>query len=82
MRSALLGNLQPEVVAQLPVVDTPNGQILSDLYYLNQMGRLPDGTVPILRWLRTARLLLHSKPQMLVIDKLLKECTLIQGGRR
>lgn len=52
-RMVLLAGLN-EVEAMLPSASDPAGQLLSDLLKLNAMGRLRDGTVPLVTWLETA----------------------------
>lgn len=54
LREVLVGGLDRAVVASMPTTSTTAGQILSDLQYLNRLGTLPDGSIPLTSWLATA----------------------------
>jgi hypothetical protein len=53
-RSLLLAGIHPSTVGRLKGSDTPREQLLLDLYTLNEIERLADGTVPLLTWLENA----------------------------
>ncbi|MEO5730810.1 MAG: hypothetical protein ABIV93_27705 [Byssovorax sp.] len=54
-REALLGGLDPALVAQLSHVPAPGPQLLCDLYALNRIESLVDGSIPLETWLDNAR---------------------------
>lgn len=55
-RTALLAGIPPGFRSTLKSAPRPNEQILTDLAYMNQIGRINDanGTIPLRTWLETA----------------------------
>lgn len=58
-RDQLLAGLPQGLVAAFPSAANASAQILSDLDRLNDLGQLPDGSVPLRTWLENA-LALHG----------------------
>ena len=71
-RTALLASLQPEFRAMLPCEPTPVDQLRSDLHFLNQAGRLTDGSCPLEQWLRAAKQISRFRIQEAVFDHALR----------
>jgi endonuclease G, mitochondrial len=53
-RALLLGDVNIEYVASLPVLGNPSDQLLSDLQNMNQDGEIIGGVLPLERWLHNA----------------------------
>jgi hypothetical protein len=71
-RSALLLGIDASVTARLPVENPPSAQILSDLFQLAEL-TLPDGSLPILGWLRNALALVGLHASAMVFEEALRE---------
>ena len=63
LRVNLLKHISPDFVSRIPAVQPPQQQLVIDLRYLNNSGRLPDGSHPISLWLEQVVGLLKNKPQ-------------------
>jgi len=70
-RSALLLGIDATVTARFPVENPPSAQILSDLFQLADL-TLPDGSVPIIAWLRNALALVGSHASAGVFEEALR----------
>ncbi|MFO0589063.1 MAG: hypothetical protein U0441_16045 [Polyangiaceae bacterium] len=71
-RKALLAGIPKRLVGQLSDASAPAEQLLLDLNKLDEMGRLPDGSVPLERWLRNAWLVTVGKPEAQVFRRALE----------
>lgn len=60
-RDALLCGIPPAVIAGLPIAPDLSAQILRDLDALNAIGRLADGSTPLIVWLQNAVTLLDGR---------------------
>lgn len=69
-RATLLGGLDPHLVAGLPGAHDPSSQLLNDLGSLNALGRLPDGSTPLLLWATNAAALAGPHPDAAVFRNL------------
>ncbi len=65
-RSTLLGGIDPHLVAGLPAARDPLSQLLSDLGALNDLGKLPDGSTPLLIWATNAAALAGPRSEAAV----------------
>lgn len=70
-RGALLGGIDPSLVASLPYGSGPASQLLMDLHELNRIVLLADGTRPLEIWLRNATSLAGSRPEAAVFEEAL-----------
>lgn len=68
VRYALLSGIDPSFAATLPDSSSAGAQLLSDLYRLNQVARLRDGSVPFLVWLSNAAVLTAHWPEAKVFE--------------
>ncbi|MFO0590665.1 MAG: hypothetical protein U0441_24190 [Polyangiaceae bacterium] len=71
-RRALLAGLAPAITAQLADMPRPDEQLLGDLTALREMGTLPDGTTPLQRWLKNAKLLAGPRVEARVFEAALR----------
>ncbi len=67
-RGALLGGIDPSLVASLPYGSGPASQLLMDLHELNRIVLLADGTRPLEIWLRNAASLAGTRPEAAVFE--------------
>lgn len=65
-RGALLGAIDPSLVASLPYGPGPASQLLMDLHGLNRVEQGPDGERPLEIWLRNAASLAGTRPEAAV----------------
>lgn len=72
-RQALLATIASDFVAGLPVVKRPGEQILSDLDVLSTTGKLTDGSIPIVIWLKNALALAEPRKESEVFRRVLNE---------
>ena len=69
-RQALLAAIDKELVSRLPVETNHARQIRSDVVQLNKIGRLPDGTVPLVTWVINALHLAGPSSHAVTIEKI------------
>ena len=62
VRDQMLLGVNVEYVATLNEVGNPNGQLLSDLFAMNDVGAIVGGVVPLERWLRNASYAMSARP--------------------
>jgi hypothetical protein len=72
-RRALLAGISPSCAAQIPAAPTPAAQLLIDLNWINDVGRLTDGTAPLVTWLKAAVLLAGLRTERGVFEAALTE---------
>jgi hypothetical protein len=80
-REALLGGLPPAFAAELACRGAPGSQILSDLTYMNEVGALGDGGVPLRVWLINAAALFEIRSEARVFVAALRDLEAILGDR-
>lgn len=69
-RSPLLAGIEPGLVAGVPRVATPSGQIMQDLDALNSVGVLPDGSLPLAIWLANAIALAGQRKEVATFERM------------
>src|SRR5689334_4541992 len=74
-RTALLAGIDPRIVMSLETLPDPASQLLADLNTLNQIERLPDGSVPLESLLQHATLLVRPRADAAVFERALVELT-------
>src|SRR5689334_16614288 len=65
-RGALLVGIDQAIVANLRTTTSLSAQILMDLDGLNRLGRLADGSEPIVAWLKNAAQILGPRAEGVV----------------
>lgn len=61
-RMALVADASPRFVATIPILASPVNQLKMDLRKLNEAENLPDGSVPLLTWLKNAEESTYGSP--------------------
>jgi hypothetical protein len=67
-RDLLLAGIHGAIAGGLKISRAPSDQLLHDLLALNDIGRLADGTVPILIWLENAEAEARPRPQAAIFE--------------
>jgi hypothetical protein len=72
LRRLLFDGIPPTFVAKLPVFPEPRFQLMSDLSRMNRAGPLPEGTVPLEKWLRNAVVLVSGEAAEATLNEVLR----------
>lgn len=70
-RTGLLAGVSADFIATLPQLATPGEQLLADLDAMNAVGQLPDGSFPLLSWLKNAQILGGTRAEAKVFNRFL-----------
>ena len=73
-RTALLSGIDPHFVAQLASPAVPSERILQDLYAMNTVSELADGSVPLAVWLKNAIALSAGRAEAATFQEALHRC--------